>query len=228
MMVESHDIVRTAEYVRSALDPAIGMDWSVNAGRLEWDVDFTITHLTAASAKYTLYLASRSPKFIAVRIDRWNDDVAQTEQLDAVVGVAHALANVAEASPPGSRAYHATGMFDAEGYVAMGCSEMLIHAHDAATGLGLVFQPPDDLCRAVIGRLYPWLAGDEPAWQAMLWHTGRLDLPGRESHDDDTWTCLRGPLSEWDGKIPERDPGTVVEWVLDEGRWHPVYLAEDG
>jgi len=227
MTIEPSDIVRAAEYIRGALEPAIGMDWSVRAGRLEWDVDFTITHLTAAPAKYTLYLGSRSTRVIAVRIDR-SRDATQTEQLDAIVGVAHALANVAASSPPGSRAFHAIGMFDAEGYVAMGCSEMLVHGHDAATGLGLSFEPPDDLCRRVVDRLYPWLADDEPAWQAMLWQTGRIDLPGRESHDDDTWTCLRGPVSEWDGTIPEQDPGTVVEWVLHEGSWRPVYRAEDG
>jgi hypothetical protein len=224
--VDPADIVRAAEYVRGALDPAIGMDWSVPAGRLEWDCDFTITHMTGACVKYTVYLASRATRFIAFRIDKWRD-TTQTEQLDAIVGVAHALANVASGTPAGSRAYHNNGMFDAEGYVAMACSEMLVHGHDVATGLGLHFEPPDDLCGAMVGRLTPWLAGDEPAWRTFLWHTGRLDLPGREPHDDDTWTLLKGPLSEWDGEIPAGDPRPVVEWVLDEGSWRPVYLAED-
>ena len=224
--IEPGDIVDAAEYVRGALDPAIGMDWSVPAGRLEWDCDFTITHMAAACTKYTVYLASRSTRFIAVRVDRW-PNATQTERLDAIVGVAHALANVAAATPPDSRAYHATGMFDADGYVAMACSEVLVHGHDIATGLGLPIDPPDDLCGAMVGRLAPWLAGGESAWPAFLWHAGRIDLPGRESHDDDTWTLLRGPLSEWDGEIPEQDPRPVVEWVLDGRRWRPVYLAED-
>ncbi len=227
MTVAPTDIIRAAESVRGALEPGIGMDWSVRAGRLEWDVDFTITHLTGAAAKYVLYLASRSTRFIAVRMDRYKDAM-QTEQLDATVEVAHALASVATASPPDVRAFHNNGMFDAEGYAAMGCMEMLVHGHDAATGLGLPFDPPDDLCRAVIGRLFPWLAGgEELAWREMLWQTGRLDLPGRESHDDDTWTLLTGPLEGWDGEIPKDDPGLVVEWVLDGGSWRPRYLEQN-
>jgi hypothetical protein len=225
--IRPEDVVEAAAYVRETLAPAIGMDWSVRAGRLEWDVDFTITHLTAAAAKYTLYLASRSTRFIAVRLDKWRG-ATQAEQVDAMVGVAHALANVAAVTPPTVRAFHANGMFDAEGYVAMACSEMLVHGYDAATGLRLDFEPPDDLCRAVVGRLYPWLTGDdEGAWRAMLWHTGRIELPGREPHDDDTWTCLADPISEWDGTIPADDPGIVVEWIEDdEGVWRPRYLED--
>jgi hypothetical protein len=78
MTVLPQGVVRAAEYVRSALDPGIGMDWSVPAGRLEWDIDFTVTHMAAATTKYTLYLASRATRVIAVRMERYAN-ATQTE-----------------------------------------------------------------------------------------------------------------------------------------------------
>lgn len=220
------DVVRTADLVVSALTPGIGKDWSVRAGKLEWDVGFTVTHIAAALSKYTLYLASRSTRFIAMRLEHW-PDASQTERLDSIALAARALDHVAEVSPPGTRAYHATGMFDPEGYVALGCVELLVHAHDVATGLELLFEPSDDVCRAVVARSFPWLVDGGPAWETILWQTGRVDIDGRPSHDDDTWTLLAEPLSEWDGEIPADDPGTVVEWIPDDGGWRPRYLEDD-
>jgi hypothetical protein len=62
------NVARTTEFVATALEPTIGRDWSVSAGQLEWNVEFTIEHIAAALSKYTLYLASRSTESIAVKI----------------------------------------------------------------------------------------------------------------------------------------------------------------
>src|ERR1700691_2717284 len=53
------DVVAAAATVETALRQVVGRDWSVQAGPLEWDVERTITHMIGATAKYTLYLASR-------------------------------------------------------------------------------------------------------------------------------------------------------------------------
>ena len=53
------DVVAAAATAEAALRPLAGRDWSVRAGPLEWDVERTITHMIGATAKYTLYLASR-------------------------------------------------------------------------------------------------------------------------------------------------------------------------
>jgi hypothetical protein len=217
--IEPDDVVRAAAVVTAALAPAVGRDWSVRAGRLDWDVDFTITHMLAP-AKHALYLAARSTRFIAVGLDRWGD-ASQAERLDAVNGVAAAMANIAAQTPPDARAYHASGMTDAQGYVAMDCLDLLVHGHDVAAGLGLNFVPPDELCQAVVARLLPWLADAGPAWETMLRHTGRIGRSG-----DDSWTVLKAPLSEWDGAVPIREPGMVVEWVRDGSTWKPRYLDE--
>ncbi len=186
------DVARATEFVASALEPAIGRDWSVRAGQLEWSVEFTLEHIAAAVSKYTLYLASRSTESIALRIAS-RPDATQRERLDAIPSVGRALANVARTTPPHVRAFHANGLFDAEGYVALGCLEALVHGYDVASGLGLGFDPSDDIVRPVVARLLPWL---EPTWDSLIGHT-------RRENSDDSWAILTRPLAEWDGTIPE-------------------------
>jgi hypothetical protein len=64
------DVIAAATITESALRPVVDRDWSVQAGPLEWDVEDTITHMLAAVAKYTVYLASRSERFIALAVTR--------------------------------------------------------------------------------------------------------------------------------------------------------------
>src|SRR5580698_9817242 len=102
------DVVAAAATVEAALRPVIDRDWSVRAGPVEWDVEQTITHMIGATAKYTLYLASRCERFIGLSIGRW-PDATNEEVIDSLVPVATGLATVAAATPPGVRAYHVTG-----------------------------------------------------------------------------------------------------------------------
>lgn len=185
------DVARATEFVATELEPAIGRDWAVPAGQLEWTVDFTIEHIASALSKYTLYLASRSTESIAVRVVS-RPDASQRERLDAIAQVGRALATVAETTPPEVRAFHASGLLDVEGYVALGCLEALLHGWDIASGLGLPFEPAPDLVRPVAARLMPWLP---PTWTALLSHT-------RLENSDDSWRILTSPLQEWDGTIP--------------------------
>ena len=86
----------------------------------------------------------------------------------------------------------------------MACDEMLIHTDDAARALGHRFRPPDDLASAVLQRLFPWVHGDEDAWELLCWANGRIALEARERHERWAWHCA--PLAEWDGSIPDPPP----------------------
>lgn len=224
VLIAPTDVRRAADTVTSCLSQGVDRDWSVAAGVLEWSVEETIGHVAGALCKYALYLASRSSRFLAIGARPW-PDASRAERLEAVRSAAEALANVAEATPDDVRAYHAVGMLEADGYCSLACSEILVHGHDAAQGLGLLFEPPEDLVERLVRRAYPWLGAEShDAWRLLLWHTGRVELPGRESHGDDAWTSVHTPLSEWDGEIPRRHPHPVIEWVRDAGaRWRPVY-----
>ena len=79
----------------------------------------------------------------------------------------------------------------------MGCAELLLHTWDVAEGRGLDWAPPTPLADAVVTRLFPWAPADADPWAALLWATGRGELPGREPVTSWRWHCA--PLSEWDG-----------------------------
>jgi hypothetical protein len=166
------DVVAAAATVEGALRPVAGRDWSVRAGPLEWDVEQTITHMIGATAKYTLYLASRCEHFIGLAVTRW-PDAANEEVIDSVVPVAAGLAAVAAVTPPGVRAYHVTGPSSAADYVGRACVELLVHTDDALSGLGVAFAPPEDLCRRVLAQQFPDAAGPGDAWHALLAVNGR-------------------------------------------------------
>lgn len=220
--VQPVDVVDAAEFVTGTLASSVGMDWSVRAGRLAWTVEQTLAHMLAP-AKYALYLAARSTHFMAAGIEPWTD-ATQAERLDALLGAARSLAGVATWVPPRSRGFHVRAMADAEGFVALGCLELVVHGYDAAQGLDLPYEPSDSLCARLLARLFPWA---EPsvgsAWPTLLRTTGRGE--SREGTDD-SWVCHVAPLDEWDGSIPTPDPHPVVEWVSDHGgSWSPVYLT---
>jgi hypothetical protein len=166
-MLAPDDVVAAAATAEAALRPVVGRDWSVRAGTLDWDVARTITHMVAAPAKYTLYLASRCEHFIGLTVTRW-PDATNEEVIDSIVPVATGLAAVAAVTPSGVRAFHATGPSSAADYVGRACVELLVHADDALSGLGVAFAPPADLCQRVLARQFPDAAGPGNAWHGLL------------------------------------------------------------
>ncbi len=171
-MLMPDDIVAAAAAAEAALRPVAGRDWSVRAGPLDWDVEQTITHMIGATAKYTLYLASRCEHFIGLSVTRW-PGATNEEVIDAVVPVATGLAAVAAVTPASVRAYHVTGPSSAAGYVGRACVELLVHTDDALSGLGVAFAPPADLCRRVLAQQFPDAAGPGNAWHRLLAANGR-------------------------------------------------------
>jgi hypothetical protein len=117
--------------------------------------------------------------------------------LEAMAAV---LGDVARAAPSGARAFHPNGMADAEGFIAIGCDEMLVHADDLARAFGLSWQPPEGLCWRILARLFPWAPAGEDAWSTLRWANGRTALAGHPRLGPD-WAWQSAPLSEWDGTI---------------------------
>jgi hypothetical protein len=223
--VRPDDVVQAAALVGEALQPVVDEDWSVRAGSLEWDVDTTVAHMAGATAKYALCLSSATTRFIALRLVRY-PDASTHDLLRAVASTARSLGAVAEAAPATARAYHASGMADPEGFVAMACVELLVHGADAAAGLSVQLQPPDGLCERVVQRLFPWVTHPAPSWNLLLWATGRLALPNVAALDE-SWRWHAAPLDEWDGAVPQRraDPPTEYRFDTLSGRWQPVWQA---
>jgi len=203
------DCVETAAAaVVAALQPGVDADWSVRAGDLEWDVDRTIAHMTGAPAKYALYLSSRSTRYIAVRVLP-AADATRRERLEAIEGCAAALAGVAATAPRDAFGFHVSGMRNAEQFLAMACEELLVHTYDVTCGLGLPYEPPDELCRLVIDQFHPGQDEQRPVWPLLLWLNGR-----------------RHPAATGWGQAPQLDerPEIPVEFGRDPatGRWRAV------
>ena len=87
------------------------------------------THTIGATAKYTLYLASRCELFTALSVTRWLD-ATNEEIIDSIVPVATGPAAVAAVTPPDVRPYHLTGPSSRAGSGA--CVELLVHTDDAS------------------------------------------------------------------------------------------------
>lgn len=166
------DVIAAAATAEAALRAIVGCDWSVRAGPLEWDVERTITHMTAAAAKYTLYLASRCEHFIGLSVTRW-PDATNEEVIDSIVPVATGLAAVAAITPSSVRAYHVTGPSSPADYIGRACVELLVHTDDALCGLGRAFAPPEDLCQRVLAQQFPDYAAPGSAWHGLLAVSGR-------------------------------------------------------
>jgi hypothetical protein len=69
----------------------------------------------------------------------------------------------------------------------MGVVETLVHTHDVAEGLGVDWTPPADLCDRVLARLFPDAPTDTAPWPALLWATGRTELPHRPRRTEWRW-----------------------------------------
>jgi uncharacterized protein (TIGR03083 family) len=209
--IRPDSVEAAAAAVIAALKPGIDADWSVKAGDLEWTVDRTIAHMTGAPAKYAFYLSNRSTRYVAIRV--WPEaDATRQERLEAIEACAAALAGVAATAPPDAFGFHVTGMKNAEQYLAMACYELLIHAYDVTSGLGLLYEPPEELCQLLIEHYHPGRDEQRPVWPFLVWLSGRPH-PGATE-----WGPAPNPDER--SQIPlefARDPATgdwrLIRWV---------------
>jgi hypothetical protein len=191
----------TADDVRAAVAASVtalaaeaDQDWSVPAGELEWTCWETAEHVADDLFAYALQLGPEHPP-----VERYVPVVFQQKRAggpDSTIFVDHdagvaGLLQILEAcgalltamvrtTPPSVRAFHPYGVSDPEGFAAMGIVEVLVHTHDIATGLGILWVPDEHLCGKALSRLFPEAPADTPRWETLLWATGRGRLPGRE------------------------------------------------
>ncbi len=165
-----------AEMVR-VLTPHARADWRRQAGELDWSCWETAAHVAHDLLAYAGQLAAL-PDSAYLPFDLVvSDDASPHDLLRVAAGAGRLLSVVLAASDPSVRAWH-WGPTDPSGFAALGVNETLVHTRDITEGLGIDWQPPEALCRAVLARLFPGAPAGDPV-QALLWSTGRTDLPGR-------------------------------------------------
>jgi len=174
-------------------------DGAASVPTLGTDVVGVAAHITSCLTWYATDLVAGADEATAFELVR-QPDASLAEVLVQLRAATEVLARVVDAAGPAERGLHDWGRADASGFAGMGCAELLLHAGDVAEDQGLDWTPPPPLAAAVRARLFPWAPEDADPWTALLWATGRGELPGRDPVTTWRWHCA--PLDEWDGTQP--------------------------
>jgi hypothetical protein len=160
----------------AVLSPATSRDWQVQAGEVEWSCWKTAAHVAHDLLAYASQLSARRTDAY-LPLDLFVRPGAPAGQvLDVVRSAGGLLVLALEAAGPEARAWH-WGMTDPSGFAALGINEVLVHTWDITQGLGLEWEPPEELAALVLARMFTQ-APAGPAPRALLWCTGRVALPG--------------------------------------------------
>jgi|SRR5690606_24338762 len=193
------DVRAAAGTALSFLQPHAVRDWSAPVPGLDFTVASVVAHAGQGPLWYALDLTGGPADDAAFEI-RIRPEAGPGALLRSLRNAAHLCATTVDNLPATARGFHPFGAADPSGFAAMACGEILIHTHDAATGLGEDFRPDQRLARRVLTRLFPWHAPGADAWATLLWAHGRLDLPDAPRRCG--WRWHSAPLAEWDGTMP--------------------------
>ncbi len=196
--VTPDDLIICGETARETLKVVSDDLWSRNPPNMTWSRLVIASHICGALLSYATQLASGSPAY--TQTIRQDESVITGENLpELIMSQSALLAAVARGVPPGTRAWHSAGSPDAEGYLAMGCAEVLLHCWDAAAATEVKISGDEMISDRILRRLFPWAPTDTPRWQTLLFATNREDLQDRSRPGED-WMWHNAPLEEWDGK----------------------------
>jgi hypothetical protein len=154
-------------------------DFAAEVPAMDGDVRKVVVHVASCLTWYAHDLVAGPPE-AAGFLPRWPDDAVPADLVRELGVTAGVLARVVATATPDDRGWHPWGVADAAGFAAIGIAELALHAHDVAAALGLLWTPPAGPVAATLARLFPDVPADGDAWAAMLWASGRGDLPGRE------------------------------------------------
>jgi hypothetical protein len=200
--VTADDVTAAVRLSIAALRDAPDDGWDAPAGDVAWTCWQTAEHLADDLFAYALQLGPEHPPLtepVPVTYRRETPDAPANTifvgrdkgtagLLQVLDGCGALLAAMVRVTPPEVRSHHGFGAADPEGFAAMGVVETLVHVHDIAAGLGLPpFTPPPALCARTLHRLFPHAPEDTDPWQALLWSTGRVALPGRPRQEEWRW-----------------------------------------
>ncbi|MGA8117561.1 MAG: hypothetical protein WCA46_28320 [Actinocatenispora sp.] len=210
----TEDLDGVVSVVVDALRPAVDQDWSVPAGTLDWSCRDTAEHLGTVFVHYAAQLAVRARTRYVRWVSRSPEVAPPAGVLEFVEGAGRICALTVAGTAPTARAFHPYGISDPEGFAGGCCIEALVHGYDIATGLGVPFDPPRDLCVRILARMFPHHTAtladaDTDPWTALRWATGRADLPGLPTVG--TWKWRATPLDEpWTTPTPEPMPFVLL------------------
>ena len=175
------DVLAAADACGAFLRQHADGDWTAPVPDLDMTVAEVVAHAAEGPLWYAIDLAAGGPDLPTVEHRVKPDEVTPADLVATLETYARVVAAVVDAAPPTSRGFHPFGPADPAGFAAMACDEMLVHTHDAGTGLVAdpPFTPPAPLAAKVLDRLFAGTTGDDDPWTLLLWANGRVALPGR-------------------------------------------------
>jgi hypothetical protein len=191
----SCDLYAVSHLVSTAWSSAGGLDWSVPAGTVEWSCRKTADHAVDCVYAPAVFLASRkTDDYPEVGVDLTLGPEADPVRLVQSLEIAtRILAAVVNDAGPDDRAviFRRPEVLIAvrHDFLPRGAMELILHAHDVCTGLGVPFEPPADLCYRLREHTRPW-----PMWTVAWNGLDRSDDPwgdllagsGRQRRTDTT------------------------------------------
>jgi hypothetical protein len=177
------DFELLSDLVIAAWESGLDADWSAPAGTLEWSCFRTADHTVDCVFSYALFLASGRqddyPPFTELHA---LPEATPADVINGLRAVTTMLSAVIAASPPEARAVirrrPTVVTAPPEDFAARGALEMVLHAHDVCSGLGVPFEPPLDVCSRLYSHTEPWGVGElardrRDAWTDLLERSGR-------------------------------------------------------
>jgi hypothetical protein len=166
------DLERLSASVAAAWRRGADLDWSVAAGTLEWSCARTADHTVDTVLAPAFFLASR-------RTDGYPEggwspgvDAAPAQYIAGLEMATRITTAVVRDADAGVRAVlwraPEVEVRGPEDFPPRAGVELALHGHDVCAGLGVAFEPPDDVCdrlRAHAARWPYWTSG--PAWRPL-------------------------------------------------------------
>ena len=186
------DLSALTSYVAETWRAAVELDWSAQAGTVEWSCRQTADHAVDCVWAPAFFLASR-------RRDRYPDlggsmtqgpDAEPAQLIESLETATRVLCAVINDASRDVRAviFRRPEVLVAapQDFAPRGAMELILHAHDVCSGLALAFSPDAELCYRLREHTRPWpmwtvawagLATTDDPWRDLLTSSGRTPLP---------------------------------------------------
>lgn len=166
------DLDQLTRLVVAAWRSGLGHDWSARAGTLEWSCARTADHAVDTVFAPALFLASRKiDDYPSYAVQTPGPNASPLELIAALETASRVLTAVVKAAESSARAViwrrPRIETRGPEDFVPRGALELILHGHDVCAGLGVAFEPAEDLCQRLREHTLAWPHWSSPGWSAL-------------------------------------------------------------
>lgn len=173
-MFDCDDLMTLADLVAEAWTTGAARDWSAPAGTLDWSCTATADHTVDTVLAPAFFLASRKlDGYPAFEPSTLGAAPSVPDLVEGLMTAARILTAVVTTAPPDARARIWNRPPETRGpadFVPRAGLELILHAHDVCTGLGVPFMPPAPLVGRLREHTRDWPFWRSPGWAPLTPH----------------------------------------------------------